>query len=88
MTNEKDATPYWNVNVPKEQWTDTPSEALANVDKSVKEQLSVWDEDYHIMSWEDVQDVIRKLSIIYHRSTTKILFIRRKQVGALQENSI
>lgn len=87
MIHEKNAILYWNVNVPEEQWTDTPSEALANVDESTREQLGTKDEDYPIMSWEDVQNVIRELSLIHHMVTKLILFVRGKQIGSLQKEA-
>jgi len=67
MMGEKDAIPYWNVNVPEAHWTDKPSEALANVDQFDREILSIKDEDYHIMNWEEVKKVIRMSMIIHDR---------------------
>lgn len=52
--------PYWNVNVPREEWTEECPDYLADVDQNDRKHLSVWDEDYHVQSWAEVQDVIRK----------------------------
>lgn len=52
--------PFWNVNVPREEWTEECPDYLADVDQNDRKHLSLWDEDYHVQSWAEVQDVIRK----------------------------
>jgi len=60
MAKDSEAIPYWNVNVPKEHWTSEPSEALVAADENDKAHMGIRDEDYHVLSWEEVQQVIRE----------------------------
>jgi len=52
--------PFWNVNIPQDQWTLECPFYLAACDESDRRQLSIPDAEYPRMSWEDVKDVISK----------------------------
>jgi len=51
-------TPYWNVNVPPAQQTEECPAFLVNCNAPDRKALSVPDEQFHTMSWEDVKEVI------------------------------
>lgn len=72
--------PYWNVNVPHGQWSVECPEYLANVDEYDRAQLGVKDQDYNLMTWSDVQNIISKydgapicLQVINHGPETNHL---------------
>lgn len=50
--------PYWNYNIPKDRWTEECPAFLVGGDAADAAQLATRDEDYQLMSWEDVQDII------------------------------
>ena len=52
---------YWNMNVPEDQWTNECPEPLQDVDDFDREQLGTADSEYHVMSWNEVVDIIREL---------------------------
>lgn len=54
------AVPFWNVNVPREQWTAECPAFLAGLDQGDQAQLGTRDEDYPLMSWQDVSKIIRE----------------------------
>jgi len=56
--SSQEATPYWNVNVPPSQQTKECPAFLANCNAPDRKALSVPDEQFHTMSWEDVKEVI------------------------------
>jgi hypothetical protein len=49
---------YWNVNVPEKDQTQECPLPLANVNAADRKQLAIPDAQFHVMSWEDVKDVI------------------------------
>lgn len=96
MTNSEyhadvnDAVPYWNVNVAKEKWTTECPEALKNMAESDEKHLLIRDEEFHRMSWEDVQRVISEywsLGAFEYWSVAHPLF-RYKPSRGLQKSSI
>lgn len=60
MTEGQALIPYWNVNMPTEQWTSEPPAALLDIDENDKQHMSIKDEDFHALTWSDVQEVIRE----------------------------
>jgi len=55
--------PYWNVNVPHDQWSVQCPDFLADVDDYVRAQLAVKDHDYDVMTWSEVQNIISKYAV-------------------------
>ena len=51
--------PYWNMNIPKEQWTPECPTFLQNLPESDCNVLGTKDDAYHRMTWEEVREVIR-----------------------------
>jgi hypothetical protein len=49
---------YWNVNVPEKDQTQECPLPLANVNAADRKQLAIPDAQFHVMSWQDVKDVI------------------------------
>jgi hypothetical protein len=56
--SSQEAVPYWNVNVPPAQQTEECPDFLVNCTAPDRKSLSVPDEQFHRMSWEDVKEVI------------------------------
>lgn len=59
MTKEDDKVPYWRVNVPKDEWPDTCPDFLLNTEDKGKMVLATKDEDYHILTWDEVETVVK-----------------------------
>ena len=55
----RESVPFWNVNVPREKWTDECPDYLANIDESDRRHLSLWDDEYKVQGWEEVTEIIR-----------------------------
>lgn len=45
--------------MPRAKWTSECPEYLANIDESDRRQLSLWDDEYKVQSWEEVTEIIR-----------------------------
>ena len=58
MTVASGILPYWLVNVPEEQWPSSCPDFLANVSSTDKDILSTLDDDYHRLTWPEVQEII------------------------------
>lgn len=54
----KTSIPYWNTNLPEDQWTDECPDYLLEVDDQDKAQLSIRDEDYELMNWDTVKQLV------------------------------
>ncbi|PSK60291.1 N-acetylglucosamine-induced protein 1 [Elsinoe australis] len=59
MTKEDDKVPFWRVNVPKDEWPDTCPDFLLNTEDKGKRVLATKDEDYHILTWDEVETVVK-----------------------------
>lgn len=57
-----DTIPFWNTNLPRAQWTSKCPEYLVGVDAFDREHLGRKDSEYQLMSWQEVSDIVRKLS--------------------------
>lgn len=61
-TNEggdsKTTIPFWNTNLPEDQWTDDCPDYLLEIDDRDEAQLSIRDEDYEIMKWDKVKKLV------------------------------
>jgi len=57
-TPESTSIPYWNVNVPQDQWTKECPEWLLGKDARDIEILSTRESDYQRHSWSTVQQLI------------------------------
>ncbi|KAI9654733.1 MAG: hypothetical protein M1831_005320 [Alyxoria varia] len=55
-----DGIPFWNVNIPKEEWTDHCPDYLSQVDHYDQAQLAVKDDEYQAMSWQEVKVIVRE----------------------------
>ena len=49
---------YWNTNIPEEDWTDECPDYLKGVDEYDEHQLGIKDEDYTLMSWNEVKTIV------------------------------
>lgn len=56
--NGKPKLPYWQVNVPPEEREEECPEHLRNLIQRDVEILSMWDEDFNLMSWDQVRHEI------------------------------
>lgn len=65
-----DAVPFWNTNIPPEEWTEECPDYLSGVDAFDQKQLRVKDSDYRLMPWSEVTDLVRE-----YRSY-RILYLR------------
>jgi hypothetical protein len=52
------AIQYWNFNIPKDEWTAECPEYLQGVDAFDTTQLGTKDEDYKLMTWSQVHNII------------------------------
>lgn len=52
--------PYWNVNLPPEEWTEACPVYLEGVDHWDRAQLATKDQDYRLMTWTEVRAIIRE----------------------------
>jgi len=72
--------PFWNVNIPADQWTIECPPYLAACDEFDRKQLGIPDQDYPRMSWSEVKDVISK----QHTHPSFLIF--RNQNTKMQKN--
>ena len=49
--------PYWVVNLPREQWSETCPDFLLGADARDRKILGTRNEDYTIRSWAEVKDI-------------------------------
>jgi hypothetical protein len=54
----EDTTPYWNINVPKNQHTHECPEGLLNLSDKDRGIISTADSQYHVQTWADVRDFV------------------------------
>jgi len=52
--------PFWNVNIPQDQWTNECPSYLAACDEFDQRILGTPDAEYSRLSWEEVKEVISK----------------------------
>ncbi|KAJ8606559.1 hypothetical protein MRB53_040859 [Persea americana] len=77
---------YWNTNIPEEKHTKECPEGLRNLDADDTAQLSMRDEDYKLMSWQEVKKIISEIACnTLPLSLTTAL--RREPIGRLQANA-
>ena len=50
--------PYWNTNLPKDQWTEECPDYLLDIYERDKVQLGIRDEDYDLMKWEKAKQLV------------------------------
>lgn len=63
-TGSEQGVPFWNVNLPRDQWTNTCPDYLLGIDHWDQAQLTVRDEDYTPMSWDEVKDLVGESSLL------------------------
>ena len=56
--------PYWLMNVPKDQRPDQCPEFLLDISDRNKNLIELPQNKYHIMSWHEVQELIRTYRIM------------------------
>ncbi|KAF5018651.1 hypothetical protein F66182_9356 [Fusarium sp. NRRL 66182] len=54
-----DTLPFWNCNIPEEQWTIDCPAFLQNLSEKDRGILSTPDAEYHIYSWDEVREIIQ-----------------------------
>lgn len=54
--------PWWNYNLPKEQWTSACPEDLQNSSEKDKGIIGSWNDEYTQMGWDEVKHTIGKRS--------------------------
>ena len=52
--------PYWLVNVPEDQRSSTCPDFLVNASAKDQRILSTPDRHYHVLTWAEVQDIVRE----------------------------
>ena len=55
--------PFWNMNIPRQKWTQECPEYLKSVDSSDREQLGRNDAEYKLMSWQEASSIVSKLRL-------------------------
>jgi hypothetical protein len=58
MTKVELGQRYWNVNIPESDWTEQCPSYLLNASAKNKEVLSGRDEDFRILNWDEVKQLI------------------------------
>ncbi|KAI9724605.1 MAG: hypothetical protein M1828_003628 [Chrysothrix sp. TS-e1954] len=59
VSSMEERVPYWNTNLPRSEWTSECPAYLANVGDSDRNHLGVRDEEYDLLSWERVKELVR-----------------------------
>jgi hypothetical protein len=54
-----DTLPFWNCNIPEDQRTDECPEFLLSTHEKDRGILSTPDEEYHILTWDEVRKIIQ-----------------------------
>ncbi|KZF22444.1 hypothetical protein L228DRAFT_248133 [Xylona heveae TC161] len=55
--------PFWLVNVPRDQWPATCPDFLINANPKDQRILSTPDQEYHRLTWAEVQDIVKSNQI-------------------------
>jgi hypothetical protein len=50
--------PFWLINVPRDQWPADCPEFLRNISDKDKRIIGTPDEEYSVLSWEEVRDIV------------------------------
>lgn len=59
MSNADEKAPYWRVNVPEAEWPDSCPDFLLDIKDKGRRVLATKDEDYHILTWDEVKTVVK-----------------------------
>ena len=63
-TSEIETMAYWNVNMPSNEWTTECPDFLTDVDDHDRTHLATKDQDYSLMSWQDVQNIVSRFDLL------------------------
>ncbi|KAF4552826.1 Hypothetical protein D9617_9g026170 [Elsinoe fawcettii] len=73
MASSASDVPYWRVNVPEKDWPETCPDFLTNITDKQKRILATNDANYHILSWDEVKDVVKKNQLdVFQRVPTDL----------------
>lgn len=62
MPHNDDSLPFWLVNVPRDQWPSECPDFLRNASEKDRRIIGMRDEDYDLLEWEEVKEIISMTS--------------------------
>lgn len=72
----EETIPYWNVNIPRSEWTVECPDFLAGAGRGNQQQLGTKDADYTLMTWDELWEIIsRSTKVRYHQHVRREEFV-------------
>lgn len=81
MLEEK--LPYWLVNIPKDQWPAECPDFLLEISSRDRKMISMPNEDFHRLTWPEVQKIIGREKIPHEQQESSRLTVRKIRIESI-----
>ena len=87
-SREEEKLPYWLMNVPQDKRPTNCPDFLLDISDRNKELIDRPEDEYHILAWPEVQDLISMYSQLIPPTKSEIFLQSREADGRLGNNQI